>query len=634
MAHDGDRFEGADAMSLLQELKRRNVTKVAALYVVAAWLILQAAELLFDAMNVSDELLRFVIAILVLGFPLVLIFSWVFEITPQGVKREKDIDRDTSIAPQTGQRINTVIIVLLVVAVATVVIDRLMPKQAAQPVAAEEVIIETGAPENSIAVLPFADLSAAGDQEYFSDGIAEEILNVLVRIDGLKVASRTTSFGFKGQESLGIPFIAEKMSVRHVLEGSVRKAGDTVRITAQLIDAQSDKHLWSETYDRTLSAESIFEIQDEIAGAIVEQLGVLMNTSGDGGASRAAAGTQDLEAYELYLLGHKLFIERSDVARSIEVLELAAEKDPGFARAWAALAAGYFVAPGWVGPGRDYEALAKNAANTAIEINPDLALPYAVLGGQFSLRSPLEFDAGFKMFEEALLRDPKETTTYLWRGIAKGGLGYFDGAIADFRHCLEIDPAYANCRRFLSAILLFNGEEDASEEQFELGLFNGFVGTALPFNFYYVEKGNKLSVLYELAYNNREPGDDELTKLIYAAIVDRDFEFEDVRLNVEAVFKAVSGTDLDWSKNSYYSFVFKNYEAINDQDLSTWWFPYPDNFRQSPQAKALMRKFGFDNHWREHGFPPQCRAVGNDDFVCDQWPAIEKRPSGSGLVPR
>lgn len=159
-------------------------------------------------MSVPQEWLRFLIAILVLGFPLILIFSWVFEITPDGVKREKDIDRDPSITPQAGQRINTAIIVLLVVAVASVAIDRLVPEEAAGPpsAASEEVAAELIAPENSIAVLPIVDLSADGDQECFSDGIAEEILNVLVRIDGLQVASRNTSFGFKGQESLGLPF--------------------------------------------------------------------------------------------------------------------------------------------------------------------------------------------------------------------------------------------------------------------------------------------------------------------------------------------------------------------------------------------------------------------------------------------
>lgn len=625
-------------MSFIQELKRRNVVKVAVLYAIVAWIVLQIAETLFEILGLPDAWVKLVLALGVLGFPIVLIFSWVFELTPEGVKLEKDIDRDASITPHTGKRINTVIIVLLVVAVATIVADRLIPEKTAEPVAvvAEEVAAEPTTPQNSIAVLPFADLSADGDQEYFSDGIAEEILNVLVRIDGLEVASRTTSFGFKGQESLGIPFIAEKMSVRHVLEGSVRKAGDTVRITAQLIDAQSDKHLWSETYDRTLSAESIFEIQDEIAAAIAEQLGAFIGSTAAGSSARAAADTQNLEAYELYLQGHKLFIERSDVARSIEVLELAVERDPGFARAWAALSAGYFVAPGWVGPGRDYSALAQNAANTAINLNPDLALPYATLGGEFTLRRPLDFDAGIKMFNEALLRDPKEATTYLWRGIANVVLGYFDAAKTDFRRCLEIDPAYGNCRRFLSAALLYNGEEDEAERLFELGLFNGFIGSALPFNYYYAEKGNKLSVLYELAYNNRAPGDNELTKMLYTAMMDRDFEFEDVRSRVEATVKAVEGRDLVWSDTGrgYFSFIFKNYEAITDLDLQFWWFRYPDNFRQSPESQALIRKLGIYDHWRTHGFPPQCRAVGDDDFACDQWPATEKRPSGSGSAPR
>ena len=191
----------------------------------------------------------------------------------------------------------------------------------------------------SIAVLPFADLSPGGDQEYFSDGIAEEILNVLVRIEDLKVASRTTSWGFKGQEALGIPFMAEKMNVRHVLEGSVRKSGDTVRITAQLIDADTDQHLWSETYDRTLTAESVFEVQDDIAKAIVEQLGIIMDT--DAIAPSHAADTKDINAYELYLEASQLFAERRSLPRAIDLFEQAVATDPSFARAWAGLAATY-----------------------------------------------------------------------------------------------------------------------------------------------------------------------------------------------------------------------------------------------------------------------------------------------------
>ena len=191
--------------SFYEELNRRNVIKVAVLYVVASWLVLQVAELLFDALDPPGSWLRLVLALLILGMPLVLVFAWVFELTPEGVRLEKDVDRSRSITTQTGKRINVVIVTLLVLAIALVGLDRLIPEAVA---VAEEVPAENEvacAPARSIAVLPFADLSPEGDQGYFSDGIAEEILNMLVRIDGLKVASRTTSWGFKGQEALGIP---------------------------------------------------------------------------------------------------------------------------------------------------------------------------------------------------------------------------------------------------------------------------------------------------------------------------------------------------------------------------------------------------------------------------------------------
>lgn len=607
-------------MSFLQELKRRNVVRVAVLYVVASWLLLQAAELLFDAMNVPEAWLRFLIAILALGLPFILTFSWVFELTPEGVKREKDIDRDQSVTPETGHRINTVIVVLLVVAVAMIGLDRLIPENAAEPAAVviEQQAAQEATPENSIAVLPFADLSAEGDQEYFSDGIAEEILNVLVRIDGLEVASRTTSFGFKGQEALGIPFIAEKMSVRHVLEGSVRKAGDTVRITAQLIDAQSDKHLWSETYDRTLSAESIFEIQDEIAAAIAEQLGALMDTAGAGESDvRAAADTQDLEAYELYLKAHKFFIERSDVGQAIELFELAVEKDPGFARAWAGLAGGYFVAPGWVGGDRDYSALTMSAANKAIALNPDLALPYAALGGEFALRPPLDFDRGLKLLDEALVRNPKETSALLWRAIANMVLGYLDRAEQDLKRCLEFDPDYGNCRRHLAMTKLFTGDVEEAERLHEQGLQSGFAGTTVALQFYYLAVGNNAVVLSELVYAQGRFIGGDMIDPTYTAMTDRDFEFEDVRGRVEVLMNAVTGREFDWTRNGDLAFIFKNYEAISQLDQQFWWHPYPEDFKKSPARKQLIRKFGIDDHWRGHGFPPQCRPVGGDDFECD-----------------
>jgi TolB-like protein/Tfp pilus assembly protein PilF len=605
-------------MSLLQELKRRNVVKVAALYVVASWLVLQAAELLFDAMNVPEAWLRFLIAILLLGFPLILIFSWVFELTPEGVKREKDIDRDASITPQTGQRINTVIIVLLVLAVATIAIDRLVPEKAAEPVTAtvEDVAPAATTSENSIAVLPFVDLSAEGDQEYFSDGIAEEILNVLVRIEGLKVASRTTSFGFKGQESLGIPLIAEKMSVRHILEGSVRKAGDTVRITAQLIDAQSDKHLWSETYDRQLTVESIFAIQDEIAGAIVEQLGVLMSTGT--GAPEIVADTQNLEAYELYLQAHKLFIERSDAARSIKLFEQAVAVDPAFARAWAGLAAAYVVAPGWGVTDRDYYELAEVAANESIKLDPDLPLSYAALAQVLWGQIPPTHEATLANLDKAVALDEQEATTILWRGLFFMDLGYFDRAARDLTRCLEIDPAYEICRRGLAMARLFAGDVGAAERLYEQGLLKGFNGNADVFLFLQIEQGKRFAVLSASSVYLDTEDQDWLIEPQLNAMTDRSFEFEDVRKSIEAPYKASTGEALDWTESEYLAFYFKNYAAITEYpDNPFWWFPYPEDFKQSPHRKRMIRNFGLFAYWQKHGFPPQCRAVGDDDFECD-----------------
>jgi hypothetical protein len=214
-------------MSLFEELKRRNVIRIAMLYLVSSWALLQLADVLSSLLNVPDFAGSIVIMLLVLGFFPALIFAWVYEMTPEGLKREVDVDRSASMTPETGKKINTVIVVLLVIAIGGLIADRLIPAASV-----EKNIVVTESPsapisDLSIAVLPFADLSPGSDQEYFSDGIAEEILNVLVRIEDLKVASRTTSWGFKGQEALGIPFMAEKMNVRHVADhGAADRRGN------------------------------------------------------------------------------------------------------------------------------------------------------------------------------------------------------------------------------------------------------------------------------------------------------------------------------------------------------------------------------------------------------------------------
>ncbi len=612
-------------MSLFQELKRRNVIRIAILYVVSSWVLLQLADVLSSLLNVPDFAGSIVVMLLLLGFVPALIFAWVYEMTPEGLKRERDVDRSQSVTQDTGKKINVVIIVLLVIAIGGLVADRLIPESrvAEGPVLAES--DEAPISDLSIAVLPFADLSPAGDQEYFSDGIAEEILNVLVRIEGLKVASRTTSWGFKGQEALGIPFMAGKMNVRHVLEGSVRKSGDMVRITAQLIDANTDQHLWSETYDRTLTAESVFAIQDDIATAIVEQLGIIMDA--DAVAPSHAADTSNINAYELYLEAWQLFIERRSLRRAIGLFEQTVATDPEFARAWAGLAAIYKVATGWGIADRDYDTLAREAAETAIRLAPELSLPYAVLALNEANIWPVDYEQTLALFDEALARDPKNTTAILWRLIVYLDLGYFDRAERDARQCLEIDPAYDICRSFQALAALFAGDTARALEIHEMALRNGFWGNTDPFLHFYAATGQERTALIALAANNAAQGVNRATAYEYRALTDPAFDYEAEKTLIDQAYVRAGETEPDFDfVHPNVLFLYRQYDQIQSNDLPYWWYPYPLEFRSSPHRKRLIREVGLPVHWRKHGFPPQCKPVGEDDFECTL-PDMQRRSS-------
>ena len=604
-------------MEIISELRRRNVFRVAIAYAVVAWLVLQVGDTLAPALRLPDWINSALAFFLVLGFPLALVLAWAFELTPDGIKREKDVDRSESITQQTGKKFNRLIIVILVIAVGFFAFDKFVldPSRDAELVqaAAKTTPVEAAAAGNSIAVLPFADLSPEGDQEYFSDGIAEEILNVLVRVEDLNVASRTSSFGFKGQEALGIPTIAEKLKVRHVLEGSVRKAGDTVRITAQLIDAQTDVHLWSETYDRTLTAESIFSIQDEIAQAIVKQLGLVIE-----GKAAPAAGTQNLDAYDLYLRAHKVFIERSDILGAIELFEQTVAADPLFGRAVAGLAAAYVIAPSWGHYDRDYLVLAEQAAKDAIEIDASLAMAWAVLG--YTHEEAKRYDDAMLYFDKAIESDPKETTAWLWRGILYNVLGYFDKAARDIDRCLDLDPAYGNCLRHRARTALFSGDDDLALDLMERGLRMGFPGMPPMMLHAYAERGDYATVLVAESWRLRELGLRPLVDYTYRAIVDPDFNYEEERTEIEALYKAAMGDDLDWGPDDELDpMTFGVYEALQPLlYMQYWWRPYPRDWWDSPHRKRLVRQMGLPEYWRAHGFPAQCRAVGQDDFECDR----------------
>ena len=333
-------------MSIFRELKRRNVFKVAIAYAIVAWLLIEVTATTFPMLRLPDWTATFVTVLMMLGFPLALIFAWAFEITPEGIKLEKDADRSQSITHITGRNIDYIIIAALVLALGFFAFDKFVldPSRDADLVrAATQAVTEQMAesvklepPDKSIAVLAFTDLSESQDQGWFADGLAEEIINALVRTPDLMVSSRTSSFAYEGTQT-PIPQIASELRVAHILEGSVRRAGDRIRVTAQLIRASDGFHVWSQNFDR--NAEDVISIQEDLAVNIAKALKTTMDP--EALKKMLQAGTRSVEAYEYYLNGLAVKTRRAEssdfslILDELDHFEMAREIDPGFAAAHA-----------------------------------------------------------------------------------------------------------------------------------------------------------------------------------------------------------------------------------------------------------------------------------------------------------
>lgn len=316
---------------MLEQLKQRNVFRVALLYLVLCWLILEPVHVIFHMLDVPIWANRLVVMIMAVGFPAVLIFAWVYEITPEGLKPTVEVPHGQSIRKLTGRRLDIAIIAVLGVALAYFVVDKFwLSKRMGAAVATTALAL---IPDKSIAVLPFSDLSERKDQEYFADGLCEELIDLLTKIQGLTVPARTSSFYFKGK-SEDVPTIARRLRVAHVLEGSVRKFGTHLRVTAQLVRADTGYHLWSQTYDREI--DDLFRVQDDIAGSVVKALKVsILNAE-----VLRNAPTENAEAHALYLHALSLFRQgtSADSVQAYKDLRRALALDPKFALAWSALA--------------------------------------------------------------------------------------------------------------------------------------------------------------------------------------------------------------------------------------------------------------------------------------------------------
>ncbi|MEO0436945.1 MAG: adenylyl cyclase, partial [Pseudomonadota bacterium] len=318
-------------MGFFSELKRRNVFRVAGVYAVVGWLLVQVSASIEEAIGLPAWFDGLVVALLAIGFPIALIFAWAFELTADGIKRTVDVPTGESITGNTGNKLDLVLVLALFVFAGAILAPKFLSSGASALLGGASAV----AAEPSIAVLPFADLSPDNNQEYFADGISEELLNVLAKVDGMKVAGRTSSFAFKGRNE-DLREIGRVLDVAHILEGSVRSQGDRVRVTAQLIQVSDGFHLWSETYDGDL--RDIFAVQDDIAAQILMAMKTQLKV--DATPDLAPVSRADVTAYGLFLEARDLIYTRSpaNMERALELLNSAIEIDPNYAPAYAARA--------------------------------------------------------------------------------------------------------------------------------------------------------------------------------------------------------------------------------------------------------------------------------------------------------
>ena len=421
------------------ELKRRNVYKVAVAYAVVAWLTIQAASIFLPAFNAPQWAMQIVILILVVGFPIALVFSWAFEITPEGIVRESEVTANASITHHTGRKIVALTIVLAVIATGLLIFQFVRPRTWPERQSNGSTSPSAATISNkSIAVLPFDNLSGDPQNAYFSEGVQDEILTRLAKIAELKVISRTSTQRFKSAPN-DLRQIAQQLGVANILEGSVQKANDQVRVNVQLINALTDAHLWADTYDRKLT--DIFAVETEIAKTVADMLQAKL--TGSEQHVIAARPTANSEAHQLYLKGRFFWNKRTgnDLKKSIDYFEQAIAADPNYALAYAGVADGYVWLPGYTaGTPQDSYPKATAAAKKALELDDTLAEARTSLAIAIWL---YDFDSSQanREFQRAIELNPNYAIAHQQYGnITLSALGRFEDAIAEGKRAVELDP--------------------------------------------------------------------------------------------------------------------------------------------------------------------------------------------------
>jgi len=437
-------------MSFFTELKRRNVFRVGIAYAVVAWLVMQFADVVLNNITAPGWVFQVIMLLLFIGFPVVLVFAWAFEMTPEGLKKEKDIDRSNSIAPQTGRKLDRTIIVVLVLALAYFAYDKFSHEtlhtgaaESAQAVASNETHSDSEPPprsqsDKSVAVLPFAFRSTNQEDEFFAEGMHDDLLTQLAKIGSLKVISRTSVMEYK-DTTKKIPEIAAELGVATIVEGGVQRSGSRIRFNAQLIDARTDEHLWAETYDRELTAENLFDIQAEIARAIAQALQATLSPEEEANIDRVLTG--NLEAWESFQRAVRIrqTINSPDIQAGIAEIDHALELDPDFAAAWG-LKAILLLQQYWF---FDTDTATRDAAWQAIQNGRtiDPAAPELDMAeGYYHYWGFRDYEKALPYMQKACAALPNNSRAHLARAYVLRRMGDWDNALAAFRRASELDP--------------------------------------------------------------------------------------------------------------------------------------------------------------------------------------------------
>jgi len=604
-------------MAFFAEMKRRRVGKVAIAYGAIAWAVTEASSVVVPALHLPEWLVTAIVVFLLVGFPVAMILAWVFDVGPQGIERTEPLAHEPRSTQVKLRAAYAAVVLLLMAGLGYLLYERGFGRAHANE------------PHNSVAVLPFTNLSGDPSRDYFSDGMSEELLNLLARIPGLKVASRTSSFAYKGR-NVDIREVGRELGVETVLEGSVRQAGAQVRITAQLIDAETGFHLWSATYDRKL--EDIFQVQDEIAAAIVDKLRIELAPQEQALAMRDKAPTQNVEAYELYLQGRAVWKRRGEenLLRAIDLYQKALGLDPGFARAHAALASAYVVLPGYTKEEGDEEKirpLAVASARQALSIDPNIGEAHAVLAQINAQRGNLlDAESGFFF---AISLEPNEPTPHQWYSLLLAQVGRIGAALEQARRAHDLDPASPVIAANLANMYLMAGQDEEAlrlnrlandlgiskkntgieavvamrrgqwaEARRLIALQDGLPEAIRPQAARYVDAVADPKLVPQVVAEMRAVDPAVVPQL---ELIQPYMHLGQLDLVYGMLFKSLDEDPMAWSK---------------DWTLEHAWTAEGKAFRQDPRFGELARRMGIVDYWKQYGFPDGCRAGDDTPIAC------------------